>query len=145
NFAAETAAYLTTKHPDYAILAARIAVSNLHKETEEFLSSNLRSIQIWFNPKTGKPASLIAKETYDVVMANAATLDAAIIYNCDFSYNYIGFKTLERPYLLRLEGRIVEQPPHLIMLVAVGIHGSDIDRVLEMSERYFTRATPTLF
>ncbi|KAF8214950.1 ribonucleotide reductase [Mycena galopus ATCC 62051] len=149
NLAAETAAYLTTKHPDYAILAARIAVSNLHKETKKNFSQVISDLYEFVNPKTGKPASLIAKETYDVVMANAATLDAAIIYNRDFTYNYFGFKTLERSYLLRLEGRIVERPQHLIMRVAVGIHGSDIDSVLEtynlMSERYFTHATPTLF
>ncbi|KAJ7503015.1 ribonucleotide reductase alpha subunit [Mycena galericulata] len=149
NLAAETAAYLTTKHPDYAILAARIAISNLHKETKKNFSQVISDLHNFVNPKTGKPAPLIAKETYDVVMANAATLDAAIIYNRDFSYNYFGFKTLERSYLLRLEGRVVERPQHLIMRVAVGIHGSDIDRVLEtynlMSERYFTHATPTLF
>ncbi|KAJ6584039.1 ribonucleotide reductase alpha subunit [Mycena vulgaris] len=149
NLAAETAAYLTTKHPDYAILAARIAVSNLHKETKKSFSQVMSDLYHYVNPKTGKAASLIAKDTYEVVVANAATLDAAIIYNRDFTYNYFGFKTLERSYLLRLEGRVVERPQHLIMRVAVGIHGSDIDRVLEtynlMSERYFTHATPTLF
>ncbi|KAJ7927579.1 ribonucleotide reductase alpha subunit [Mycena leptocephala] len=149
NLAAETAAYLTTKHPDYAILAARIAISNLHKETKKNFSQVISDLYNFVNPKTGKAASLIAKDTYDVVMANAATLDAAIIYNRDFNYNYFGFKTLERSYLLRIEGRVVERPQHLIMRVAVGIHGSDLDRVLEtynlMSERYFTHATPTLF
>ncbi|KAJ7213865.1 ribonucleotide reductase alpha subunit [Mycena pura] len=149
NLAAETAAYLTTKHPDYAILAARIAISNLHKETKKSFSQVISDLYNFVNPKTGKSASLIAKETYDVVMANAATLDAAIIYNRDFNYNFFGFKTLERSYLLRLDGRVAERPQHLIMRVAVGIHGSDIDRVIEtynlMSERYFTHATPTLF
>ncbi|KAJ6508348.1 ribonucleotide reductase alpha subunit [Mycena sanguinolenta] len=149
NLAAETAAYLTTKHPDYAILAARIAISNLHKETKKSFSQVISDLYNYVNPKTGRAASLIAKGTYEVVMANAATLDAAIIYNRDFNYNYFGFKTLERSYLLRLDGRVVERPQHLIMRVAVGIHGSDIDHVLEtynlMSERYFTHATPTLF
>ncbi|KAJ7143524.1 ribonucleotide reductase alpha subunit [Mycena crocata] len=149
NLAAETAAYLTTKHPDYAILAARIAISNLHKETKKSFSQVISDLYNFVNPKTGRAASLIAKDTYDVVVANAATLDAAIIYNRDFNYNYFGFKTLERSYLLRLDGRVVERPQHLIMRVAVGIHGSDLDRVLEtynlMSERYFTHATPTLF
>ncbi|KAJ7625230.1 ribonucleotide reductase alpha subunit [Mycena polygramma] len=149
NLAAETAAYLTTKHPDYAILAARIAISNLHKETKKSFSAVISDLHNFVNPKTGKPASLIAKDTYDVIMANAATLDAAIIYNRDFNYNYFGFKTLERSYLLRLDGRVVERPQHLIMRVAVGIHGSDLDGVIEtynlMSERYFTHATPTLF
>ncbi|KAJ7084164.1 ribonucleotide reductase alpha subunit [Mycena crocata] len=149
NLAAETAAYLTTKHPDYAILAARIAISNLHKETKKNFSQVISDLYNFVNPKTGKAASLISKETFDVVTTNAATLDAAIIYNRDFNYNYFGFKTLERSYLLRLDGRVVERPQHLIMRVAVGIHGSDIDRVIEtynlMSERYFTHATPTLF
>ncbi|KAJ7069508.1 ribonucleotide reductase alpha subunit [Mycena amicta] len=149
NLAAETAAYLTTKHPDYAILAARIAISNLHKETKKSFSQVISDLYTYVNPKTGRSASLIAKDTYDIVMANAATLDAAIIYNRDFNYNFFGFKTLERSYLLRLNGRVVERPQHLIMRVAVGIHGNDLDRVIEtynlMSERYFTHATPTLF
>ncbi|KAJ7033696.1 ribonucleotide reductase alpha subunit [Mycena alexandri] len=149
NLAAETAAYLTTKHPDYAILAARIAISNLHKETKKSFSQVMTDLYNFVNPKTRKRAALISQETYDVVTANAATLDAAIIYTRDFNYNYFGFKTLERSYLLRLDGRVVERPQHLIMRVAVGIHGSDLDRVIEtynlMSERYFTHATPTLF
>ncbi|KAF7360355.1 Ribonucleoside-diphosphate reductase [Mycena venus] len=149
NLAAETAAYLTTRHPDYAILAARIAISNLHKETKKSFSQVISDLYNFINPKTGKRAALISKETYEVVSANAETLDAAIIYNRDFNYNYFGFKTLERSYLLRLDGRVVERPQHLIMRVAVGIHGSDIERVIEtynlMSERYFTHATPTLF
>ncbi|KAJ7100237.1 ribonucleotide reductase alpha subunit [Mycena belliarum] len=149
NLAAETAAYLTTRHPDYAILAARIAISNLHKETKKSFSQVVSDLYHFINPKTGKRAALISEETYEVVSANAATLDAAIIYSRDFNYNYFGFKTLERSYLLRIEGRVVERPQHLIMRVAVGIHGSDLDRVIEtynlMSERYFTHATPTLF
>ncbi|KAJ6588887.1 ribonucleotide reductase alpha subunit [Mycena capillaripes] len=149
NLAAETAAYLTTKHPDYAILAARIAISNLHKETKKSFSQVISDLYHFINPKTGKRAALISQETFDVVSANAETLDAAIIYNRDFNYNYFGFKTLERSYLLRIDGRVVERPQHLIMRVAVGIHGSDLDRVIEtynlMSERYFTHATPTLF
>ncbi|KAJ7359276.1 ribonucleotide reductase alpha subunit [Mycena albidolilacea] len=149
NLAAETAAYLTTKHPDYAILAARIAISNLHKETKKSFSQVIADLYNYVNPKTGKRAALISKETYEIVAANAETLDAAIIYNRDFTYNYFGFKTLERSYLLRIEGKVVERPQHLIMRVAVGIHGSDLEHVIEtynmMSERYFTHATPTLF
>ncbi|KAI9430551.1 ribonucleotide reductase [Lactarius indigo] len=149
NLAAETAAYLTTKHPDYAILAARIAVSNLHKETKKNFSHVVRDLYNYVNPKTGRPASMISKETYEVVVANAEVLDSAIIYERDFQYNFFGFKTLERSYLLRINGRVAERPQHLIMRVAVGIHGSDIERVLQtynlMSERYFTHASPTLF
>ncbi|CDO77157.1 hypothetical protein BN946_scf184657.g32 [Trametes cinnabarina] len=149
NLAAETAAYLTTKHPDYAILAARIAVSNLHKETKKNFSAVISDLYHYVNPKNGKPAGMISKETYEVVMKNAEVLDSAIIYDRDFNYNFFGFKTLERSYLLKLNGRVAERPQHLLMRVAVGIHGSDIDRVLEtyhlMSERYFTHASPTLF
>ncbi|EIW68156.1 hypothetical protein TREMEDRAFT_39705 [Tremella mesenterica DSM 1558] len=149
NLAAETAAYLTTKHPDYAILAARIAISNLHKETKKSFSAVVHDLYSWVNPKTGKHAPMIADEVYKVIMDNKDTLDAAIIYDRDFAYNYFGFKTLERSYLLRVNGKIVERPQHMIMRVAVGIHGDNIDKVLEtynlMSERYFTHASPTLF
>ncbi|VDC00418.1 unnamed protein product [Peniophora sp. CBMAI 1063] len=149
NLAAETAAYLTTKHPDYAVLAARIAVSNLHKDTRKNFSHVIKDLYEYVNPKTGKAAGLISKQTYDVVMANASVLDSAIIYERDFQYNFFGFKTLERSYLLRINGRVAERPQHLIMRVAVGIHGADIERALEtynlMSQRYFTHASPTLF
>ncbi|KAK7681598.1 ribonucleoside reductase large subunit Cdc22 [Cerrena zonata] len=149
NLAAETAAYLTTKHPDYAILAARIAVSNLHKETKKTFSHVIHDLYSYVNPKNGKPSGMISKEIYDIVMANAEVLDSAIIYDRDFSYNFFGFKTLERSYLLKLNGRVAERPQHMLMRVAVGIHGSDIDRVLQtynlMSERFFTHASPTLF
>ncbi|KIJ64417.1 hypothetical protein HYDPIDRAFT_132257 [Hydnomerulius pinastri MD-312] len=149
NLAAETAAYLTTKHPDYAILAARIAISNLHKETKKNFSSVVKDLYEYINPKNDRPASMISEETYKVVQKHAAKLDSAIIYDRDFNYNYFGFKTLERSYLLRINGRVAERPQHMIMRVAVGIHGEDIERVLEtynlMSERYFTHASPTLF
>ncbi|PIL22427.1 hypothetical protein GSI_15115 [Ganoderma sinense ZZ0214-1] len=149
NLAAETAAYLTTKHPDYAILAARIAVSNLHKETKKSFSAVVSDLYHYVDPKNGKPAGLISKETFEVVQANAEVLDSAIIYDRDFNYNFFGFKTLERSYLLKLNGRVAERPQHLLMRVAVGIHGADIERVLQtynlMSERYFTHASPTLF
>ncbi|KAI0314074.1 ribonucleotide reductase [Amylostereum chailletii] len=149
NLAAETAAYLTTKHPDYAVLAARIAVSNLHKDTKKTFSLVIHDLYTYVNPKTGRPAGMISKETYDIVMANAAVFDSAIIFERDFQYNFFGFKTLERSYLLRINGRVAERPQHMIMRVAVGIHGSDIERVVEsynlMSERYFTHGSPTLF
>ncbi|OJA12477.1 hypothetical protein AZE42_09838 [Rhizopogon vesiculosus] len=149
NLAAETAAYLTTKHPDYAVLAARIAISNLHKETKKNFSTVVKDLHEYINPKNGKSASLIADDVYEVVQKNAARLDSAIIYDRDFSYNFFGFKTLERSYLLRINGRVAERPQHMIMRVAVGIHKQDIDSVIEtynlMSERYFTHASPTLF
>ncbi|KAF9013177.1 ribonucleotide reductase alpha subunit [Cyathus striatus] len=149
NLASETAAYLTTKHPDYAVLAARIAISNLHKETKKNFSQVIKDLYNYVNPKNGRPASMISQDTYENVMANAEALDSAIVYSRDFNYNYFGFKTLERSYLLRINGRVAERPQHMIMRVAVGIHGTDIDRVIEtynlMSERYFTHASPTLF
>ncbi|KAJ8593956.1 ribonucleotide reductase alpha subunit [Rhizopogon salebrosus TDB-379] len=149
NLAAETAAYLTTKHPDYAVLAARIAISNLHKETKKNFSTVVKDLHEYINPKNGKSASLIADDVYEVVQKNAARLDSAIIYDRDFSYNYFGFKTLERSYLLRINGRVAERPQHMIMRVAVGIHKNDMESVIEtynlMSERYFTHASPTLF
>ncbi|XAO25672.1 ribonucleoside-diphosphate reductase large subunit [Cryptococcus bacillisporus CA1280] len=149
NLAAETAAYLTTKHPDYAILAARIAISNLHKETKKVFSAVVHDLHAWVNPKTGKHSPMIDDEVYKVVMDNKDILDSAIIYDRDFAYNYFGFKTLERSYLLRINGKIVERPQHMIMRVAVGIHGANIAKVIEtynlMSERYFTHASPTLF
>ncbi len=149
NLAAETAASLTTKHPDYAILAARIAISNLHKTTSKSFSNTVKLLYQYVDPKTGENASLISREVYEVVKKNASLLDSTIIYDRDFGYDYFGFKTLERSYLLKLDGRVVERPQHMLMRVAVGIHHEDIDSVIEtynlLSERWFTHATPTLF
>jgi len=140
---------MTSRHPDYAILAARIAISNLHKETEKTFSTVVDNLYRWVNPKTGKKAPMIADDVHKIIMDNKETLDSAIIYNRDFAYNYFGFKTLERSYLLRINGKIVERPQHMIMRVAVGIHGTNLEKVIEtynlMSERYFTHASPTLF
>lgn len=149
NLAAETAAYMTTIHPDYAILAARIAVSNLHKQTTKQYSQVSKELYEYINPKTGKHSPMISKETYDVILKHSDELNSAIVYDRDFNYNYFGFKTLERSYLLRIDGKVAERPQHLIMRVAVGIHGDDIERVIEsynlMSQRYFTHGSPTLF
>lgn len=149
NLAAETAAYMTTIHPDYAILAARIAVSNLHKQTTKQFSLVAQTLYEYVNPKTGRHSPMISKETYDVIKENENELNSAIVYDRDFNYNYFGFKTLERSYLLRVNGKVAERPQHLLMRVAVGIHGNDIERVLEtynmMSQRLFTHGSPTLF
>jgi ribonucleoside-diphosphate reductase alpha chain len=149
NLAAETAASLTTKHPDYAILAARIAVSNLHKVTSKSFSSTMKRLYTYEDPKNGDNASLVARDVWEVVHKHAAQLDSAIIYDRDYNYDYFGFKTLERSYLLRLDGKVVERPQHMLMRVAVGIHKDDIEQAIEtynlMSERWFTHATPTLF
>ena len=147
--ASETAATLTTKHPDFATLAARIAVSNLHKTTSKSFSSTMKRLYTYVNPKTGENASLLSKEVYGVINKNAALLDSSIIYDRDFSYDYFGFKTLEKSYLLRLDGKVVERPQHMLMRVAIGIHMDDMDSVLEtynlLSEKWFTHETPTLF
>lgn len=149
NLAAETAAYMTTIHPDYAILAARIAVSNLHKQTTKQYSQVSKELYDYVNPKTGLHSPMISKDTYDIIQANANELNSAIVFDRDFNYNYFGFKTLERSYLLRINGKVAERPQHLIMRVAVGIHGNDIERVIEsynmMSQRFFTHGSPTLF
>jgi ribonucleotide reductase alpha subunit len=149
NLAAETAAYMSTVHPGYATLAARIAVSNLHKQTESSFSRTVEMEYNYLSPKTGDPAPLIAQGIYEIVMKNADKLDNAIKYERDFQYDYFGFKTLERSYLFRMNNKIVERPQHMLMRVAVGIHKNDIDAAIEtynlMSLKYFTHATPTLF
>ncbi|TXT08610.1 hypothetical protein VHUM_02738 [Vanrija humicola] len=147
--AAETAASMTTMHSDYAILASRISVSNTHKLTKKVFSQVIADLYEWVNPKTGKQAPMVSEEVYNIVQANKDVLDGAIIYDRDFAYNYFGFKTLERSYLLKINGKVAERPQHMLMRVAVGIHGDNIEKVLEtynlMSERYFTHASPTLF
>ena len=149
NLAAETAAYKTTTHPDYAVLAARIAISNLHKETKKSFSQVIQDLHDYVNPKTGRPSSMISEETFNTVMKHHELLDSAIIYERDFHYNFFGFKTLERSYLLRINGKVAERPQHMLMRVAVGIHGEDIESAIEtynyMSEKAFTHASPTLF
>lgn len=149
NLAAETAASLTTRHPDYAILASRIAVSNLHKNTLKSFSDTMRLLHGYHDAKTGKAASMIADDVMEIINANADLLDSTIIYDRDFSFDYFGFKTLERSYLLKVNGRIAERPQHLFMRVAVGIHKHDLESAIKtyelMSERWFIHATPTLF
>lgn len=149
NLAAETAASLTTKHPDYAKLAARIAISNLHKVTSKSFSNTMKRLYTYVDPKTGENAPLISKEAYGVIKKNASLLDSTIIYDRDFGYDYFGFKTLERSYLMKVDGNIVERPQHMLMRVAVGIHMDNMEAAIEtynlLSEKWFTHATPTLF
>jgi len=149
NLAAEIAATMTTTHPDYAKLAARISVSNLHKNTKKSFSETMTDLYLYVNPRTGKKAPLLSDEVHEIIQKNADKLDSSIIYNRDFGYDFFGFKTLERSYLLKLNGVIVERPQHMLMRVSIGIHIEDIEAALEtyelMSKRYFTHATPTLF
>jgi len=149
NLAAEVAATMTTSHPDYAHLAARISVSNLHKNTKKTFSEVMTDLYEYVNPRTGKKAPLLSDEVFKVIMDNKDFIDSRIIYNRDFGYDYFGFKTLERSYLLKLNGEIAERPQHMLMRVSIGIHLDDLDAALEtyelMSKKYFTHATPTLF
>ncbi|KAA2241924.1 ribonucleoside-diphosphate reductase subunit alpha [Chitinophaga agrisoli] len=149
NLAAETAASLTTKHPDYAQLASRIAVSNLHKNTVKSFSKTMKKLYEYVDPKIGKPAPLLSDDVWEIIRKNAEILDSSIIYDRDFAFDYFGFKTLERSYLLKVDGKIAERPQHMFMRVAVGIHKEDIESAIKtynlMSERWFTHATPTLF
>jgi ribonucleoside-diphosphate reductase alpha chain len=149
NLAAETAASLTTKHPDYAILASRIAVSNLHKNTIKSFSATMHKLHAYAHPVTGKKLPLIADDVMDIINENADLLDSSIIYDRDYGFDFFGFKTLEKSYLLKINGRIAERPQHMYMRVAVGIHKKDIESAIKtyhlMSERWFTHATPTLF
>ena len=149
NLAAEVAATNTITHPDYALLASRIAVSNLHKNTKKSFSETVNDLHNYIDPKNGEKAPLISEEVSEIVKKNADLLDSNIIYDRDFRYDYFGFKTLERSYLLKMKGEVAERPQQMIMRVAVGIHKNDLDAVIEtynyMSEGWFTHATPTLF
>ncbi|KAK4478441.1 hypothetical protein RD792_013916 [Penstemon davidsonii] len=147
--AAETAAAMTTEHPDYASLAGRIAVSNLHENTKNSFSETIRDMYYHVNERSGLKSPLIADDVYEIIMKNSARLDSEIIYDRDFDYDFFGFKTLEKSYLLKVQGKVVERPQHMLMRVAVGIHKDDIDSVIQtyhlLSQRWFTHATPTLF
>ena len=149
NLAAEVAAAKTIDHPDYALLASRIAVSNLHKETKKTFSEVMSDLYYYIDPKTNQKASLLADDVYNIIQEHKETLDSSIIYDRDFRYDYFGFKTLTRSYLMKLNGKIAERPQQMLMRVALGIHKSDIAGAIKtyhlMSEGWFTHATPTLF
>ena len=149
NLAAETAATMAADHPDYAQLAARIAISNLHKNTDKSFAKTMKALYNYIDPKTGDKAGLISDEIYKIVWKNKDQLDSAIIYDRDYNFDFFGFKTLERSYLLRMNGEVVERPQHMLMRAAVGIHGEDIESAIEtyrlMSDKWFIHATPTLF
>jgi len=147
--AAQTAASFATQHPDYSILAARISVSNLQKSTCEVFSELTVQLYNYVHPITGKPGPLVSKEHCETVMKHKDILDKTVNHARDFEYDYFGYKTLEKSYLLKMDGKIAERPQCMLMRVAVGIHGDDIDRVIEtyegLSQRFYTHATPTLF
>ncbi|MBP5994912.1 MAG: ribonucleoside-diphosphate reductase subunit alpha [Crocinitomicaceae bacterium] len=149
NLAAEVAAAKTIDHPDYALLASRIAVSNLHKETKKTFSEVIDDLHHYIDPKTNQNASLVADDVYAIIQENKEVFDSSIIYDRDFRYDYFGFKTLSRSYLMRLNGKIAERPQQMLMRVAIGIHKKDVASAIKtynlMSEGWFTHATPTLF
>lgn len=149
NLVAETAAAMTTTHPDYGLLAGRLAASNLQKETSDSFAETIKKLHGYIHPKNGLPFPLIAEDIYEIVMKNKEILDKAIDYTKDLTYDYFGFKTLEKSYLLKMDGQTIERPQHMIMRVALGIHKADMENVLKtyqmMSEGLFTHASPTLF
>jgi len=149
NLAAEIAATMGTAHPDYGKLAARIAVSNLHKNTKKSFSETMTDLYQYENPRTQKKAPLLSDEVYEIIQKNAEKLDSTIMYSRDFNYDFFGFRTLERSYLTKLNGEIVERPQHMLMRVAVGIHLGNIDEAITtyelMSKQFFIHASPTLF
>lgn len=149
NLAAETAATMAATHPDYSLLAARIAISNLHKNTNKSFTATMEVLYNYIDPKTNQQAGLISEDIINIIRENKERLDSAIIYDRDFIFDYFGFKTLEKSYLMRANGEVVERPQHLLMRAAIGIHQNDIDSAIEtynlMSEKWFIHATPTLF
>ena len=147
--AAETSASLASHHPDYSRLAARICVDDLHRSTKETFTDVITDLREYIDPESNKHAPLISEEVYEIIMANADLLNNHIDYSRDHNYDYFGFKTLERSYLLKLDGEVAERPQHMLMRVAVGIHHTNLEKALHtydlMSQGYFTHATPTLF
>lgn len=147
--AAETAAAMSAIHPDYNLLASRIEISNMHKTTSESFFNVMQRLYYYTNPITQAKASLIAPNIYKIIKSNAGLLDRTIVYERDYGYDYFGVKTLQRSYLLKLDGKIAERPQHMLMRVAIGIHQEDIEAAIEtyhlMSQKWFTHATPTLF
>jgi len=149
NLAAETCAHMVTVHPDYGLLAARITVSNLHKQTKKVFTDVVQDLYNYINPRNGKHGPLISEAVYNIIMTNADQINSTIVLDRDYNYDYFGIKTLERAYLLKLNGKIAECPQHMLMRVSIGIHMDDIDAAIEtynlMSQKIFTHASPTMF
>ncbi len=147
--AMETAASLTTKHPDYSVLAARLAITALHKETKKSFSETVKDLYNYINPKTGKHSPIVSESFFKIVKKYADELDSAIVHSRDHNFDYFGYKTLEKSYLLKINGEVAEGPQYMYMRTALQIWGENLDRVIEtyntLSEGYYTHATPTLF
>lgn len=146
--AAQTCASLTTKHPEYGVLASRIAISNHHKKTSPSFSE---TIQTLFNSvtKDGRQTKLVTQELYNTVMKNKGKLNNVIDYTRDYELDYFGFKTLEKSYLIKVNEDIVERPQDLFLRVSLGIYGNDIKNVIAcydaLSKKKMIHATPTLY
>jgi ribonucleoside-diphosphate reductase alpha chain len=149
SLAMETAASLTTKHPDYSTLAARLAITALHKETKKSFSETVSDLYKYVDPKTRKHSPIVSKTFRDIVKKHADELDSAIVHSRDHNFDYFGFKTLEKSYLLKLDGKVAERPQYMYMRTALQVCGEDIQGVIDtynlLSEGYYTHATPTLF
>jgi len=147
--AMETAASLATKHPDYSILAARLAITNLHKETKKSFSETVMDLYKYIDPKTGKHSPIVSESFYNIVKKHADEIDSAIVHSRDHNFDYFGFKTLEKSYLLKLDGKVAERPQYMYMRTALQVWGENLEKVIEtyntLSEGYYTHATPTLF
>ena len=147
--AMETAASLTTKHPDYSTLAARLAITALHKETKKSFSETVSELYKYVDPKTRKHSPIVSKDFYDLVKRHADELDSAIVHSRDHNFDYFGFKTLEKSYLLKMNGKVAERPQYMYMRTAIQVCGENIQDIIDtynmLSEGYYTHATPTLF
>jgi len=147
--AMETAASLATKHPDYSILAARLAITNLHKETKKSFSETVTDLFKYIDPKTGKHSPIVSESFYNIVKKHSDDIDSAIVHSRDHNFDYFGFKTLEKSYLLKLDGKVAERPQYMYMRTALQVWGENLEKVIEtyntLSEGYYTHATPTLF
>ena len=149
NLAMETAASLTVKHPDYAILAARLAITSLHKETKKSFSDTVKDLYNYVDPNTRKHSPVVSQDFFKIVQKHSDELDSAIVHSRDHNFDYFGYKVLERSYLLKLNGKVAERPQYMYMRTALQIWGENIEKVIEtynlLSEGYYTHATPTLF
>lgn len=147
--AMETAASLTTKHPDYSVLAARLAITALHKETKKSFSETVSDLYKYVDPNTGKHSPIVSESFRDIVKKYSDQLDSAIVHSRDHNFDYFGFKTLEKSYLLKIDGRVAERPQYMYMRTALQIWGENLEKVIEtynsLSEGFYTHATPTLF
>ena len=146
---AETAASMVTVHPDFGKLAARIAITALYKDVEKDFSIIAKKLYDYINPKTGDKAGMISDEVYDVIQKYSEQLDGMIVHDRDFNFDYFGFMTLRKSYLLKINDMPAETPQHLYMRVAVGIWRDNLEMVQKtydmLSQGLFTHATPTLF